>query len=74
MRQLQVGQQLAALEQRDAEAGAQGEDELESRSGDDPGPVHLGIVEDERGYAEPRRDRRASVETGPLIDELGDRA
>ena len=49
---LEVGSQATAVEDRAAEAGAQGEDEFESDPGDDSCAVHLGVIEDAHGIAE----------------------
>src|SRR5262249_57041401 len=68
--QLQVGSQRAAVEQRAAQPGAEGEDELESGAGDDSGAMYLGVVEHQCGHSEGGAERATGVKARPGGDEL----
>ena len=57
-----------------AQAGAEGEHELEALTGDDAGTVHLGVIEYASRNAKSRLQRSPGVEALPLRDELGQHA
>src|SRR5699024_7650683 len=60
-----------AVEDRIAQTRAEGEHQLQTRAGHHAGPVHLGIVEHQRGQPELSLDRRPHVEPGPGVHQLG---
>ena len=57
---------------RAAEAGAEGHDDLEALTGNDPRAVNLGVVEHPDLVPESQLESGLRVEPGPLGHELGD--
>ena len=62
--------EVAAVEERAPESGAEGEDQLEPLARDDASTVHLGVVEHDHGNAECLAQGGARIEAMPLRDEI----
>ncbi|MPN21228.1 hypothetical protein SDC9_168607 [bioreactor metagenome] len=62
--------QMPAVEVGRAQAGSQREHHFDSGTGDDPGAVHLGIIQHLGGHPEGVGDHRLKVQTLPLGHQL----
>ena len=71
VRQIEVGQQQAVVEERRAHAGAERHDELHTVALDDGSALHVGVIDHQGRQVEGMGQGVGQVEALPLAHELG---
>ena len=71
VRQVEVGEQRAVVEERGAHAGPQRHDELDAVSFDDRRTLHIGVVDDDGRQVEGVSEGVGKGEAAPIRDERG---